>query len=193
MKIAFVLFDGVTFLDFVGFYDVVNRMNQFEQATPTSWDICGMSEEVEDEKGIAVRIHKVRPDLSAYDLLFVPGGLGTRKLQHDEDFIDWLRQAEDVPYKVSVCTGSLLLGAAGFLKGKAATTHPNQYDLLRGYCQDVIETRIVKDGSTITGGGVSTSIDMGLFLIKLLLGDEAATAIQKQIDYPYCMQGIVEV
>jgi transcriptional regulator GlxA family with amidase domain len=193
MKIGFVVFNGVTFLDFIGFYDVIYRLNMFEETKGTTWDICALSEEVSDELGLTIKVDKVKPNLSEYDLLFVPGGMGTRKLRDDEAFISWLRQAENVPYKVSVCTGALLLGAAGFLQNKKATTHPNAYELLEPYCEEVIKTRIVKDGDLITAGGVSTSIDLALYVVKIFAGEAAVEIIKKQIDYPYVLQGITEV
>lgn len=193
MKIAFILFDGITFLDFAGFYDVIYRLKQFEAGKDLSWDLCGPAEEVTDELGLTIKVGKVLPELSAYDMIFVPGGMGTRKLRYDEVFVSWITGAENVPYKVSVCTGSLLLGAAGFLEGKKATTHPSAYDLLRPYCEEVVETRIVHDGNVISGGGVSTSIDLGLYLISLFAGEAAVNSVKKQIDYPYEMQGIVRI
>lgn len=119
--------------------------------------------------------------------------LGTRKLKDDADFIDWIKTAGPVKFKVSVCTGSLLWGVAGFLKDKKATTHPNVYELLEPYCSEVIPSRIVKDGNVITAGGVATSIDLGLFIIRLFAGAEAAHVVKKQLDYPYTAVGIVEV
>ncbi|MEK5254100.1 DJ-1/PfpI family protein [Paenibacillus sp. FSL F4-0125] len=193
MKIAFILFDGITFLDFAGFYDVIYRLGPFEIGKGLSWDICAASEEVTDELGFTVKAGKVLPELSEYDMIFVPGGMGTRKLRYDEAFVSWIAGARNVPYKVSVCTGSLLLGAAGLLEGKKATTHPSAYDLLRPYCEEVVETRIVHDGNVITGGGVSTSIDLGLYLISSLAGESAMNSVKKQIDYPYEMQGIVRI
>ncbi|RED86527.1 MULTISPECIES: DJ-1/PfpI family protein [Cohnella] len=193
MKIGFVVFNGITFLDLIGFYDVIYRLNLFEQTKGTTWDFCGLSEEITDELGLTIKVNKIRPELSAYDLIFVPGGMGTRKLRFDENFIGWLRQAADVRYIVSVCTGSLLIGAAGFLTGKKATTHPSAYELLEPYCQEVMNARIVKDGNLITAGGVSTSIDLALYLVELFVNKEAVETVKKQIDYPYEIQGIVEV
>ncbi|MCZ1266194.1 MULTISPECIES: DJ-1/PfpI family protein [Paenibacillus] len=192
MKIAFVLFDGLTFLDFAGFYDVINRLNFFEQTKGTTWETCAMTDQVTDESGLTLKVDRVKPNLAEYDLIFVPGGMGTRKLRFDEAFVGWLRQAENVPLKVSVCTGSLLMGAAGFLTGKKATTHPNVYELLEPYVAEVIQTRIVKDGNVITAGGVATSIDLGVYVVGLLAGQEAAANVKLQIDYPYDMQGVVE-
>lgn len=194
MRIALVLFNGVTFLDFVGFYDVIYRLNQFDSSSQgTTWDICGLTEDVTDELGMTVKVNVIKPDLSQYDFVFLPGGMGTRKLIHDKDFMDWIKTAESVEYKVSVCTGSLLWGAAGFLKNKKATTHPNVYGLLEPYCLEVVKSRIVKDGKVITAGGVATSIDLGVYVIELFAGTEAADRVKKQIDYPYSAVGIVVV
>lgn len=193
MRIGFVVFNGITFLDFIGFYDVVNRLNWFEETKGTTWDICGLSEEISDESGLTIKVNRIKPDLSEYYLLFVPGGMGTRKLRFDEECISWLRQAGQVQYIVSVCTGSLLLGAAGFLENKKATTHPNAYELLEPYCKEVVKARIVRDGNVITAGGVSTSIDLALYIVELLVNKGAVEIIKKQIDYPYERQGMIEV
>ncbi|MFB7812590.1 DJ-1/PfpI family protein [Paenibacillus chitinolyticus] len=193
MKIAFIVFDGITFLDFIGFYDVVNRLHLFDKTKGTTWDICALAPEVKDEQGLTIRAGKIKPDLSEYDLLFVPGGLGTRKLRFQTEFVDWLRQGLEVKHVVSVCTGSLLLGAAGFLENRKATTHPKAYELLEPYCKEVVQTRIVKDGHVVTGGGVSASIDIGLYVVEMLAGREAADQVKEQIDYPYERIGMIEV
>lgn len=193
MKIAFVLFDGVTFLDFIGFYDVIYRLKGFDCTQDTTWDICGLSGEISDELGLTVKVSRIRPDLSQYDMVFVPGGMGTRKLRYDQAFVEWLQGAEKADYLVSVCTGSLLLGAAGFLQGKRATTHPRAYELLEPYCKEVVPARIVRDGNVITAGGVASSIDLGLYIIKLLVSAGAVEQVKQQIDYPYRMQGVVDL
>lgn len=188
MKLAFILFDGMTFLDFAGFYDVIIRLRHCEAFAGLEWDICAASETVKDDEGLEIRARSVLPALSAYDMVFVPGGMGTRQLRFDAEFIGWLKGAEHARWLVSVCTGSLLLGAAGLLHGKKATTHPSAYDLLAPYCREVVPSRIVRDGRVISGGGVAASIDLGLYLIGLLAGEEAAGAVKRQIDYPYDMQ-----
>jgi len=78
MKIGFVLFNGITFLDFIGFYDVIYRLNLFEETKGTTWDICGLSEEISDELGLTIKVNKVKPDLSEYDLLFCPRRNGNK-------------------------------------------------------------------------------------------------------------------
>jgi transcriptional regulator GlxA family with amidase domain len=190
MKIAFVLFDQMTALDFIGFYDVITRLKTMKLMENISWDLCGVKDEVTDELGVTFKIKCVKPDLGRYDLVFVPGGMGTRHLVHDSGFIEWIMSASNVKYKVSVCTGSLLLGAAGFLRGKRATTHPNAYELIESYCEEVVKERIVQDGHVITGGGVSTSIDLGLYLLEYFLDADSVHKVQKQMDYPYYQTGL---
>ncbi|RDZ06416.1 thiamine biosynthesis protein ThiJ [Priestia megaterium] len=191
MKVGFILFDQLTALDFIGFYDGITRLKTLGFKKDLTWDLCALSNEISDDRGITFKINKVSPDLSEYDLIFVPGGMGTRALQYDTEFINWLKTAKAVPYKVSVCTGSLLLGAAGFLTNIKATTHPNGFDLLKQYTDKVEKERIVKDSNIITGGGVATSVDLGLYICELIDGPETAARIQKQMDYPYYKTGIV--
>jgi cyclohexyl-isocyanide hydratase len=185
MKAAFVVFDRMTFLDFVGFYDAVTRLKSMKIIEDFDWRICSMAAEVTDDRGLRFRPQVVGESLAGYDMLFVPGGMGTRSLQHDTQFLAWFRSASDAPLKVSVCTGALLLGAAGFLKGKRATTHPNAYQELEPYCASVVRERVVDEGDVITGRGVSSSLDLGLHVVQRLAGAPARDRIAAQMDYPY--------
>jgi transcriptional regulator GlxA family with amidase domain len=90
--------------------------------------------------------------------------------------------------KVSVCTGALLFGAAGFLEGKRATTHPGSYQELKPFCLSVLNNRIVDEGSIVTARGVSSAIDAGLYVVERLAGLEARTRISRQMDYPYTLK-----
>ncbi|TBL80387.1 DJ-1/PfpI family protein [Paenibacillus thalictri] len=189
MKMAFILFDQMTALDFVGFYDAVTRLRILKLMDEVSWDLCAVTPEVTDELGITMKTGLLRPDLSAYDLIFIPGGRGTRSLRHDEDFVAWIRTSGSENIKVSVCTGALLLGAAGFLAGKRATTNPPAYELLEPYCKEVVEARIVRDGRVITAGGVATSVDLGLYVVEWLTDAEKAHNVQVSMDYPYYQTG----
>jgi len=185
MKIAFVIFDDFTFLDLIGFYDPVTRLKTMGFIDYLTWDTCAMKEKVIDDRGLSVLASKVNEPFSNYDLLFVPGGMGTRILQNDKAFIDWIRTAGTARLKVSVCTGSLILGAAGFLKGKRATTHPNALEDLKTYCPNPSRKRIVEEGDVVTGGGVATSLDLGLHIVERLTNSEVRRKIAKQMDYPY--------
>lgn len=189
MKMAYVLFDGMTTMDYIGFYEALPWLRVLGVVEDLTWDLCADREEVTDDRGMTLRIPHVRPDLSAYDLIVIPGGMSTRQLRFDETFLSWIRTAADVPYKVSVCTGALLLGAAGFLRGKRATTNPSAYDLLVPYCEEVVQARVMRDGNTFTGGGVTASIDVGLFVVEALTNAEVAKQVQHRMDYPYYQAG----
>ncbi|MUG43959.1 DJ-1/PfpI family protein [Paenibacillus woosongensis] len=185
MKMAFIVFDQMTTLDLVGFYDAVTRMRILNAMDHVQWDFCSNKEEIKDDRGLTLKIEHVSPDLSGYDLIFIPGGFSTRQLRYDSAFISWIQTAREVEYKVSVCTGALILGAAGFLEGKRATTNPSAYELLAPYCSEVVRERFIRDGNIFTGGGVSASIDLGLYLVESLTGKEIAREIQEQMHYPY--------
>lgn len=185
MKAAFVVFDRMTSLDFIGFYDPVTRLKSMKILDDFEWRICSRTQRVVDDRGLRIEADVVNEPLDSYDMLFVPGGLGTRTLQHDSSFVDWLRTAQSAPLKVSVCTGALLVGAAGFLRGRRATTHPSAYKELEPYCGVVVRERVVDEGDIITARGVSSAIDMGLHLVQRLAGGDARDRIATQMDYPY--------
>lgn len=185
MKVALVVFDKMTALDFVGFYDPVTRLRSMQLMLDFEWTICALTQTVTDDRGVTIEATGVGEPLAEYDLLFVPGGIGTRVLQRDKTCIEWLRSFPATGLAVSVCTGALLLGAAGFLKDKRATTHPSALQDLAPYCQEVVKQRIVDEGSVITAGGVAASIDLGLYVVERLAGPEARRRIAIQMDYPY--------
>ena len=185
MKAAFVVFDRMTSLDFIGFYDPVTRLKSMNIIDDFEWRICSNTRRVVDDRGLRFEADAVGEPLDSYDMLFVPGGFGAWDLQHDWSFIDWLKTARTAPLKISVCTGALLLGAAGFLRGRRATTHPSAYGELEPYCGLVVPERVVDEGEIITARGVSSSIDVGLHLVERLAGPEARDRISAQMDYPY--------
>ena len=185
MKIAFVVFDRMTSLDFIGFYDPVTRLKSMKIMDDLEWRVCATTQHVADDRGLRIEANAVAESLSSYDMLFVPGGFGTRSLQHDRSFVDWLKSAESARLKVSVCTGALLFGAAGFLEGRRATTHPSAYKELEPYCASVLHDRVVDEGGVVTAGGVSSAIDAGMHVVEKLAGAEARARIAVQMDYPY--------
>lgn len=185
MIAAFVLFDRLTVMDFVGAYDPITRLKSMDFHPEFEWELCAMSESVQDDRGLELRPDRVGPSLASYDLVVIPGGLGTRPLQRDPEFIEWLQTAAPVSLKVSVCTGSLLLGAAGFLTNRRATTHPNAMGDLKRYAAEVVNERVVDEGPVVTGRGVTSGIDVGLHVVHRLAGEEVRTAVAEQMDYPY--------
>ncbi|AZN39834.1 DJ-1/PfpI family protein [Paenibacillus albus] len=185
MRMAFILFDDMTTLDFAGFHNAVTWLKKRNLIEDLSWDYCSNKQEVKDDRAMIIQVDRVLPVLAEYDLIFIPGGIATRQLIHDSTFIEWIRTAQEVKYKVSVCTGALLLGAAGFTKDKTITTNPLALELLEPYCKEVVKARAMRDGDVFTGGGITASIDLGLFFIESITNKEVVQEIQHYMDYPY--------
>jgi len=188
MKIAFVVFNGLTTLDFIGIYDPLTRLKTMGFMPELEWDICGYTDIVKDDRGLVMVPTAIQEPLQSYAMLVVPGGYGTRTLIHDKNFIEWIKSAEPCKLKISVCTGALLLGAAGFLRNKKATTHPSAFQELKPFCQRVLDHRIVDEGNIITARGVSSGIDEGLYIVERLVGAEGRSKIARQMDYPYTLR-----
>lgn len=185
MRIGFIIFDKMTLLDFIGFYDPITRLKTMRFINDLEWDICSFTEDVKDMTGIRIEPQKIRQSLSQYDMIFIPGGFGTRSLMNDKDFIEWIKTAKHCNLKTSVCTGSLIFGAAGFLENKTATTHPTAFEDLKKYCI-VKDKRIIDEGDIVTARGVSSSIDLGLYICEKLCGEQIRKKIQIQMDYGGC-------
>jgi transcriptional regulator GlxA family with amidase domain len=183
MRAAFVIFNRMTALDFVGVYDPLTRLRSMGFMPDFAWDLCSTGPNVSDDRGLLFQPTCVAESLAGYDLLIVPGGFDTRVLQHDTAFLDWLRAATPVPLKASVCTGSLLLGAAGLLRGRRATTHRSAFEQLRPYVDEVVDERVVDEGDVVTARGVTSAIDLGLHLVRRLAGEEVQRKIAQQMDY----------
>ncbi|HEV8586227.1 MAG TPA: DJ-1/PfpI family protein [Methylomirabilota bacterium] len=183
-RVALLAFPRLTFLDLIGVYDALRRVTPMKIAPDVSVTLIGTEAEVVDDSGLAVRAHKVYHDLAGYDLLFLPGGFGTRTLMHDARFVQYLATWGETRPLASVCTGSLLLGAAGYLKGLRATTHHNAFDDLEPLCREVVrDRRIVDEGRVVTAGGVASSLDLGLYLVEKYWGAAARETIAAQMEY----------
>ena len=181
MQIAILLFDGLTPLDAVGPYQVLRELPgagvAFVAADPGPKSTEGRSFALVADHAL----HAVpRPDI-----VLVPGGSGELDARTDERVIDWLRTADETSqWTTSVCTGALLLGAAGLLEGKRATTHWTALEALRQFgAVPVGDERVVFDGKLVTAAGVSAGIDMALTLAAEIAGDEVAQEIQLEIEY----------
>jgi len=183
LRVAFIIYDGMTSLDFIGVYDPLTRLRTMEFMPDFEWEVCALTGDVSDGTGLRFAPTKIGESLGDYDMIIVPGGFGSRRLVRDEQFIKWLRSAASCKFKVSVCTGSLLLGAAGFLRGRKATTHRSAFNELERFCDQVVDQRIVDEGDVITARGVTSSIDLGLYLCEKFSGIEAKERIREQMDY----------
>jgi cyclohexyl-isocyanide hydratase len=185
MQVAFVIYDNMTALDFIGVYDPITRLRTMGFMPDLEWEIAAYSEIVSDGVGLKFIPTQIRPSLEQFDLVIVPGGVTSLvyRLTQNAEFITWLKTAQSCQLKASVCTGSLLLGAAGFLQGKQATSHPNAFNQLSEFCDTVVDRRIVDEGDVITARGVTASIDLGLYLCEKFQGYEAKEKIRQQMDY----------
>jgi cyclohexyl-isocyanide hydratase len=183
MKIGFVIYDGMTALDFVGIFDPLSRLKTMGFLKNISWEICAFTEQATDAAGLVFTPTQTGTALNRYDLVVVPGGPAAGSMRQDSKFMEWLKTMESCPFKASVCSGALLLGAAGFLKGKKATTHPTRRVELAEYCAEVVDQRVVDEGTVLTAGGVTAAIDLGLYLAEKFAGFDVKEKIRRQMDY----------
>ena len=183
-RIAFLVFPRLTMLDFIGAYDALRRVAAMSIDPEVTHRVIGTDAEIVDESGLKLTPDSVYEDLSKFDLLYVAGGLGTVTLMDNRRAIDYLKTWGDERPLASVCSGALLLGRAGYLKDKRATTYHQAVELLRPLCREVVTNRrVVDEGRIVTAGGVSSALDLGLYLSEKFWGAEARAAIAKQMEY----------
>lgn len=180
MDIAVVLFDRVTALDAIGPYEVLSRLPEarvhFVATEP--------GPKRTDTGALALVADVALDDLPSPAVLVVPGGPGQVDAMDDDKLLDWVRAAHRTStWTTAVCTGSLILGAAGLLTGRRATSHWLALDVLPEYGARQTTERVVFDGKVVTAAGVSAGIDMALRLASRIAGDEAAQAIQLALEY----------
>jgi putative intracellular protease/amidase len=182
MLVAIPLFPRFTALDAVGPYEALSRV--------PSIDVVFIGQERgqvrSDSDMLSVTCDATFDEVTNPDVLVFPGGIGTRMLMHDEAVLDWVRGVhQHTVYTTSVCTGALILAAAGLLDGLTATTHWRAQDLINSLGATYVPQRVVEHLAEriITAAGVSSGIDMGLRLIELLVDREAAEASQLMIEY----------
>jgi putative intracellular protease/amidase len=180
MQIAIALFDRFTALDAVGPYEVLSRLPgaqvDFVAAEPGVY--------ATDTRMLRLSVERSYADVPSPDVLVFPGGVGTRTLLKDEATLEWVRGAHEASrYTTSVCTGALVLAAAGLLDGLEATTHWVARPLLAELGALPVARRVVEQGKIVTAAGVSAGIDMALTLAARIAGPQVAQAIQLGIEY----------
>jgi cyclohexyl-isocyanide hydratase len=179
LSVGMVLFEGFTQLDLTGPYEVFARMPRTKV-----WLVAASLAPVRTEWGMTIIPDATFDTAPRLDLLCVPGGWGINAVLDDEALLGFLRsRAPDARYVTSVCSGALLLGAAGLLRGYRATTHWLSLDLLPSFGAEPVAERVVHDRNRITGGGVTAGIDFALSVAEELFGDVIAQAIQLAIEY----------
>ncbi|MEV6615933.1 DJ-1/PfpI family protein [Streptomyces sp. NPDC051051] len=180
MQIAIVLFDRFTALDAVGPYETLGRLPDAQTVF-----VAERTGPVRNETGnLALTADRTLAEVPHPDIVVVPGGPGQTPQMDNPLLLDWLRAADATStWTTSVCTGSLLLAAAGLLEGRRATSHWLALEQLRRYGAEPTGERVVTDGKYVTAAGVSAGIDMGLTLLGRIAGDEHAQAVQLLTEY----------
>ena len=179
VHVAFLLFPGVTQLDLTGPAQMLSRLKGARIDL-----VAATREPVMTDAGFAILPTATFDEVSRADILCVPGGFGTGAAMEDAATRDWVRRVgEGADWVTSVCTGSLLLGAAGLLDGYRATTHWASIDLLALWGAIPVRERVVFDRNRVTGGGVTAGIDFALALIAAVQGEEHARFVQLSIEY----------
>jgi len=191
-RIGLCAFEGMTLLDLVGPLDALSRIASMGFDPTASCEVIGLTRPRRDEtvvdvavwrgSGAALLAGRYRPALDAFDVLVVPGGPSTRGLVEDAALTSYLASFPKNRLLASVCTGALLIGAAGRLEGKRATTHASAHDELARYGAVAVRERVVDEGNVVTAAGVTAGIDLGLHLARRLEGREVAEAIAERME-----------
>jgi transcriptional regulator GlxA family with amidase domain len=180
MDIAIVLFDRITALDAIGPYEVLSRLPDAK----VSFVATEPGPKLTESGRLALVADTALADLPAPQILVVPGGPGQEDAMHDDKLLDWVRTAHRTSiWTVSVCTGALILGAAGVLRDRRATSHWLALDVLPEYGAQQTLERVVFDGKVVTAAGVTAGIDLALRLAARIAGDEVAQSIQLSLEY----------
>jgi len=179
LQIGFLLFPQVQQLDLTGPYDVLASLPDVK--VHLIWKDL---QPVTASTGLVLHPTATFADCPALDVICIPGGSGVGPLMEDEETLAFIKaQAAQARYVTSVCTGSLVLGAAGLLKGKRATTHWAYHELLAPLGAIAVKDRVVRDGNLLTGGGITAGIDFALTLAAELFDKDTAQLVQLQLEY----------
>ncbi len=179
LRVTFLLFPGVTQLDLTGPAQVLSRLGNV-----TIDVVAKTGEPVSTDSGFSIVPTSSLDEITATDILCVPGGLGTEAVIQDEEYLCWVRRiGENAKWVTSVCTGSIILGAAGLLRGYRATSHWASLQDLSLFGAEPVNERVVFDRNRVTGGGVTAGIDFALALMGLVRGTEHAQLVQLSLEY----------
>ena len=194
-RVGIVLFEDIEVLDSCGPFEVfaavrLNEEKRREEPSPFEvWLVAERPEPVTTHGNMQVMPHYNFENCPPLDILVVPGGWGTRKELNNPIMLEWLRaRAAEVETLTSVCTGSMLLGFAGLLNGRHATTHWRSLNWMRDAFPEVtveFEKHVVEDDSVVTSAGISAGIDMALKVVSRYFGDNIARATARHMEYPY--------
>lgn len=187
-NVAILLFDDVEVLDFAGPFEVFAVTSELNDYEPLKvYTVAEDNQPIRARNGLSVNPDYGFEDCPPPDILIVPGGEGTRGVMKNQTALDWVKaSSQEAEMTLSVCTGALVLGVAGLLDGLAATTHHENFELLRKIAPKATvreADRFVDNGKVITSGGISAGIDMSLHVIWRLLGEEQARRTAEYMEY----------
>jgi transcriptional regulator GlxA family with amidase domain len=194
-SVGIFVFNDIEVLDFCGPFEVlsvtrIDESKRLETLSPFDVKLFSMTKDVVSTKGNM----KIIPDYDfetcpKFDILIIPGGMGTRKLMYDDNVLDFIKEkAKEVKLLASVCTGSLILASAKLLEGVNATTHWKSLQRMEDEFENVKvckDKHYVEDGNIISSAGISAGIDMALYIVKKYFGEEVSKATAKHMEYPY--------
>jgi transcriptional regulator GlxA family with amidase domain len=179
MKIAFLLYDQMTALDFVGPHEILCRIPRV-----TALRVATKKGSILSDSGLSLYADYSLEEVAHADILLIPGAGNATSLRDHPQMLSWIQKIhQETKWTTSVCTGSLILGAAGILDGVQATTHWAAFERLQAYGAKPTQLRVVEEGKVMTAAGVSAGIDMGLMLTAKVAGIEFAQAMQLALEY----------
>jgi len=184
IKIGILIFPQVEEMDFVAPFKVLSYINKIRPNSTQVFLIAEQLEVVQAFNGMKIVPDHEITDCPSLDILVIPGGKGRFDAMHNvkiKEFI--LRQSKQAHYIASVCTGALILAETGLLQGKRATTYHAAFEELRAYQAIVEQTKVVHDGNIITAAGVTSGLELGFYLLKLLFGSIVAKQVAEKIEY----------
>jgi transcriptional regulator GlxA family with amidase domain len=189
-NVAILIFNDVELLDFCGPFEIFSVTGRQDNLSPFSvYAVAEKSDPIKTRNQLSVNPQYAINDCPQPDILLVPGGQGARREMHNPILIDWIREcSQKAELVLSVCTGALLLAKAGLLEGLTATTHHDAIDLLKEVAPNTtIQTnkRFVDNGKLILSAGISTGIDMSLYVVAKLLGKEQAQKTAQYMEYDW--------
>ncbi len=180
MKIALVLYNEFNCLDFFNFYEPITRVKSLGVDGDIKWKVCALRDEASDDKGLVIKPTTIGESLDGFDVVFIPGGEGSKVLMYDDIFLSWIKGAKNSPCKVAIGSGSLLFGAAGLLKDTQVASLGKDDSLLKPYCKDILNQKIVEDKDFISGFG----LDIGLYAVEKFYGKEVKEDIACLLNHP---------
>lgn len=184
INIGILIFEKVEELDFIGPFEVLSYINKVKPESTNVWLVSDGEEIIKARNGLRFFADYTIDNCPQLDVLVIPGGQGRKSAMKNERILSFIKNRYiQLKYLCSVCTGAFIIASAGLLKGKSATTYHTAFDEFSQMGVIVEKSKVVKDDKIITGAGVSSGIDLGLYVIKELFGETVAQQISDKIEY----------